>query len=125
MLLLCAGLALACWTVTLFMRFGQGTPAPWNPPRKLVVRGPYRYIRNPMITSVMFMLLAEALLYRSWPLAGWLIIFFLANAIYFPLVEEKGLSKRFGDAYLQYKAHVPRWFPRIASWTPPSENHEH
>jgi len=124
-LLLCAGLTLAVWTVTLFMHFGQGTPAPWDPPKKLVVRGPYRYVRNPMITSVMFMLLAEALLFRSWPLAGWLIIFFLANAIYFPLVEERGLKKRFGEDYLQYQANVPRWFPRMMSWTPPPENHEH
>jgi len=120
--MLCLGLALAAWTVRLFLHFGEGTPAPWNPPKKLVVRGPYCYVRNPMITSVMFMLLAEALLFRSWPLAGWLIIFFLINAIYFPLVEEKGLTKRFGDDYLQYKAHVPRWFPRIMSWSPPSGN---
>jgi len=121
-LLLCAGLVLACWTVTLFMRFGQGTPAPWDPPKKLVVRGPYRHVRNPMITSVMFMLTAESLLFRSWPLAAWLLFAFLANAIYFPLVEEKGLAKRFGDAYLQYKAHVPRWLPRVTPWTPPSGN---
>jgi len=122
LILLCTGLVLAFWTARLFLTYGEGTPAPWNPPKKLVVRGPYCYVRNPMITSVMFMLLAEALLFRSWPLAGWLIIFFLINAIYFPLVEEKGLTKRFGDDYLQYKAHVPRWFPRIMSWSPPSGN---
>ncbi|MDQ6959175.1 MAG: isoprenylcysteine carboxylmethyltransferase family protein [Mariprofundaceae bacterium] len=119
------GLVLAFWTTRLLLTCGEGTPAPWDPPKKLVVRGPYRYVRNPMITSVMFMLLAEALLFRSWPLAGWLIIFFLANAIYFPLVEERGLKKRFGEDYLQYQANVPRWFPRLMSWTPPPENHEH
>ena len=124
-LLLCAGLTLAGWTVTLFMRFGQGTPAPWDPPKKLVIRGPYRYVRNPMITSVLVMLLAEALLFRSWPLAVWLISFFLINAIYFPLVEEKGLEKRFGGDYLTYKGHVPRWFPRMTPWVLPPENHEH
>jgi len=107
------------------MRFGQGTPAPWNPPKKLVVRGPYRHVRNPMITSVLFVLLAEALLLRSWPLAGWLIIFFLANAIYFPLVEERGLVRRFGEDYLQYKRHVPRWLPKVTPWTLPSGNHGH
>jgi len=120
--MLCLGLALAAWTVRLFLHFGEGTPAPWDPPKKLVVRGPYRHVRNPMITSVLFMLTAEALLLRSWPLAGWLIIFFLANAIYFPLVEEKGLEKRFGDDYLEYKCHVPRWLPRVTPWTPLSGN---
>jgi len=118
-ILLCVGMALAGWTVSLFMRFGQGTPAPWDPPKKLVVRGPYRYVRNPMIASVLFMLLAEALLLRSWALAGWLISFFLINMLYFPLVEEKVLEKRFGDDYLTYKAHVPRWVPRMTPWRPP------
>lgn len=117
-LLFCTGLALAFWTVRLFIHVGQGTPAPWDPPKRLVVRGPYRYVRNPMITSVMLMLLAEALLFRSWPLAAWLTGFFLINALYFPLVEEKGLEKRFGNDYLAYKRHVPRWFPRMTPWTP-------
>jgi len=119
MLLLCSGLLLAYRTVTLFMRFGKGTPAPWNPPKRLMVCGPYRYVRNPMIISVLLVLTAEVLLFRSWPLAGWLLIFFLANAIYFPLVEERGLENRFGEEYLQYKHHVPRWLPRTTPWTPP------
>jgi len=120
--MLCTGLALAAWTVRLFLHFGEGTPAPWDPPKKLVVRGPYRHVRNPMITSVLVMLAAEALIFRSWPLAGWLLFAFSANAVYFPLVEERGLKKRFGDAYLQYKRHVPRWLPRLGPWTPPSGN---
>jgi len=111
-------LGLAIWTVRLFMKFGNGTPAPWNPPQKLVIRGPYRHVRNPMITGVLFMLLAEAMLFQSWPLATWMGIFFMGNAIYFPLVEEKGLEKRFGDDYRTYKAHVPRWIPRLRPWIP-------
>lgn len=71
----CLGLALAFWTVSLFTKFGQGTPAPWDPPQKLVVRGPYRYVRNPMITSVLFMLTAESLLLQSWPIFLWLLTF--------------------------------------------------
>ncbi len=109
----CIGLGLAVWTVTIFMKFGKGTPAPWEPPQKLVIRGPYRHVRNPMITGVLFMLLAEAMLFQSWPLALWMGIFFVGNAIYFPLVEEKGLEKRFGDDYRRYKANVPRWIPRL------------
>jgi protein-S-isoprenylcysteine O-methyltransferase Ste14 len=111
------GLALAAWTVRLFAVEGQGTPAPWDPPRKFVVAGPYRYVRNPMITSVLAMIAAEALVLRAWPLAGWMAVFFVANAVYFPLVEEKGLERRFGDDYRRYKANVPRWIPRLTPWT--------
>ncbi len=110
------GLALAAWTVRLFARFGDGTPAPWNPPERLVVRGPYRHVRNPMITAVLLMLAGEALMLRSWPLAGWMVLFFAVNAVYFPLSEEKGLEGRFGDDYRAYKAHVPRWIPRLRPW---------
>jgi len=110
------GFALCVWTLNLFTKCGDGTPAPWDPPRKLVIIGPYRYSRNPMITGALLVLLAEALLFHSWPIAAWMILFFVGNAIYFPLVEEKGLEKRFGDEYLKYKARVPRWIPRLRPW---------
>ena len=113
-----AGLGLAVRTVKLFMTFGEGTPAPWDPPQILVIQGPYRYVRNPMITSALLMLLAETMLFQSWPLALWMGIFFAGNAIYFPLAEEKGLEKRFGEDYRIYKAHVPRWIPRRQPWQP-------
>jgi len=100
----------------LFTKYGEGTPAPWDPPRKLVIIGPYRYVRNPMITGVLLVLLAEALLFGSWLIAGWMLLFLLGNVIYFPFVEEKGLEKRFGDEYLKYKARVPRWIPRLTPW---------
>jgi protein-S-isoprenylcysteine O-methyltransferase Ste14 len=113
------GLALAVWTCRLFVTKGEGTPAPWDPPQKLVVRGPYRHVRNPMIVGVLFLLGAQAVLFTSWALAGWLLVFFLANALYLPLIEEKGLERRFGEQYLQYKANVPRWVPRIRPWRHP------
>ncbi len=111
-----AGLVFAVWTASLFLSVGEGTPAPWDPPRKLVVRGPYRHVRNPMITSVLAMLAAEAVAFRSWPLAAWLVVFFAANAVYFPLSEEPGLARRFGEDYARYKAKVPRWLPRLKPW---------
>lgn len=114
-----AGIALSVWTALLFLRVGQGTPAPWEPPQKLVVRGPYRFVRNPMITGVLLILLGEAVLFGSWPVAVWMLVFFTANAMYFPLVEEKGLQKRFGDEYEAYKANVPRWIPRLKPWNRP------
>ena len=115
-LLLAAGLTLAAWTMTLFHRIGKGTAAPWNPPKKLVVVGPYRYMRNPMLTSVFAMLIAEILLTGSWTVGVWFAIFLCANMLYFPLVEEKDLLRRFGADYATYKANVPRYIPRLTPW---------
>jgi protein-S-isoprenylcysteine O-methyltransferase Ste14 len=115
------GLALSGWTFALFIRVGKGTPAPWNPPKRLVIQGPYCYVRNPMITGVLLMLLAEAILFQSLPIATWMTVFFIGNAIYFPLIEEKGLEKRFGDEYREYKSHVPRWIPQLRAWKQPND----
>jgi protein-S-isoprenylcysteine O-methyltransferase Ste14 len=115
-LLAAAGVALGAWTASLFARFGKGTAAPWDPPRRLVVRGPYRHVRNPMITGVILILAAEALVFCSWTLAAWCGAFALANALYMPLVEEKRLVRRFGEAYERYHANVPRWLPRLKPW---------
>ncbi len=111
-----SSLTLIIWTVTLFMKFGKGTPAPWDPPQRLVIRGPYRFVRNPMILGVLFFLLAESIFFESWLLFGWMIIFFIGNAIYFPLVEERGLEERFGRDYRRYKEQVPGWIPRLKPW---------
>jgi protein-S-isoprenylcysteine O-methyltransferase Ste14 len=115
------GLGLCVWTVRIFKDFGRGTPAPWDPPENLVIRGPYRHVRNPMIIGVLLLLTAEAILLQSWPIAMWTIAFFIGNALYFPLVEEKGLERRFGRDYRFYKAHVPRWIPRLRPWKPSGE----
>jgi protein-S-isoprenylcysteine O-methyltransferase Ste14 len=88
------GLILQIWTISLFAKRGRGTLAPWEPPKRLVVEGPYRHVRNPMITGVLLILLGEALVFQSWPIAAWMVIFFIINAIYFPLVEEKISKKR-------------------------------
>jgi len=110
------GLTLMVRTVALFARRGKGTPAPWDPPRRLVVEGVYRHVRNPMISGVICVLLAEALAFWSWPLAAWAAVFIAANTLYIPLIGEPGLEKRFGEAYRIYKANVPRWVPRLKPW---------
>lgn len=107
------GLTLAIWTSALFVKVGEGTPAPWDPPKRLVIRGPYRHIRNPMILGVLLMLSAESLFFGSWPILLWTLLFFAGNTIYFKYSEEPGLVKRYGDDYLAYKKHVRRWLPRI------------
>jgi len=99
--MLCFGVFMGAWTARLFVTIGQGTPAPWDPPQNLVVRGPYRHVRNPMISSVLLMLLGEALVLSSWPVGWWGITFFALNSVYFPPFEEKGLERRFGDEDLQ------------------------
>jgi protein-S-isoprenylcysteine O-methyltransferase Ste14 len=111
------GLLLMYWTISLFAGFGEGTLAPWDPPRRLVVRGVYRRVRNPMLSGVFFLLLGEATLLGSPPLFVWFLVVFAVNALYIPLVEEPDLSQRFGEEYLAYKRNVPRWVPRLSPWT--------
>ena len=115
-MLLAAGGILSVKTVGLFTTFGEGTPAPWDPPQKLVIRGPYSYVRNPMITGVILILFGESILFNSWLVFLWTLVFLVGNMIYFPYVEEKGLVARFGDAYREYRDQVPRWVPRFRRW---------
>ncbi len=114
--LLLVGISLAVVTVRLQLTLGKGTPAPWDPPKELVVAGPYQYVRNPMITGVLILLTSEWLILGFWPIVWWMFLFLVMNMVYFPLFEEKDLEKRFGEEYLEYKRNVPRWFPRISPW---------
>jgi protein-S-isoprenylcysteine O-methyltransferase Ste14 len=104
-----------------FATEGQGTLAPWDPPRRLVVRGPYRYVRNPMIAGVVLVLFGEALLLLSRPHLTWALVFWGINSLYIPLLEEPLLAQRFGAAYREYCAHVRRIFPRLTPWDPEAE----
>lgn len=119
--LIALGISLLAWTVWLFHTTGKGTLAPFDPPKRLVVRGPYRHVRNPMITGVVSILFGEALALRSPGLLIWAATFLLFNVIYFPLVEEPGLSKRFGPSYDEYRRSVPRWLPRARAWSQPAD----
>lgn len=110
------GIVLFVATVFLFATLGRGTLAPWDPPARLVVAGPYRYVRNPMIAGVIFLIASEALFFRSFALAEWAALFFLINAIYFPLFEEPQLEARFGEEYRRYKRNVRRFIPRLRPW---------
>jgi len=119
-----SGLAVAAVGLLLFgsslRRFaveGKGTLAPWDPPRRLVVHGPYRHVRNPMISGVLFLLAGEGLLLLSRVHVVWALIFAALNATYIPLYEEPRLKRRFGVAYEKYSRHVPRFVPRLRPWT--------
>jgi protein-S-isoprenylcysteine O-methyltransferase Ste14 len=115
---LAVGLGLFCASLYNLVTHGRGTLAPWDPPRQLVVRGPYRFVRNPMISGVIFVLFGEALVSRSLPHAAWAAAFLVLNAIYIPLVEEPQLEARFGEPYSRYRRHVARFLPRLRPWSP-------
>ena len=100
------------WTVALFFGVGRGTLAPWDPPQRLVVRGPYRHVRNPMISGVLAVLLGEAALFGSWAVLAWWGVVFAVNAAWFVVFEEPDLRDRFGADYDAYAARTPRWIPR-------------
>jgi protein-S-isoprenylcysteine O-methyltransferase Ste14 len=115
--LIAFGLRLWWETIRLFVDVGRGTLAPWDPPRQFVVRGPYRRVRNPMISSLGFILLGEAALLGSGSILVWFAGFAVVNATYIPLVEEPGLRRRFGEQYERYRRAVPRWIPRRSPWS--------
>jgi protein-S-isoprenylcysteine O-methyltransferase Ste14 len=110
------GLVLMATTIALFHRVGIGTLAPWNPTGRLVVRGVYRHVRNPMISGVLCILLGETLIFDSFPLLVWFSVFLAVNLTYIPLVEEPSLERRFGREYELFKLNVPRWIPRVRPW---------
>lgn len=114
----CIGIELVLFgaTVYLLATRGRGTLAPWNPTSRLVVEGAYLHVRNPMISSVLAILLGESLAGASLPLFLWLLMFAAINMVYIPLFEEPGLLGRFGPDYDEYRRHVPRWIPRLRPW---------
>lgn len=113
------GFMLFAWTVGLFARRGRGTLAPWDPTKQLVATGPYRHVRNPMISGVLLMLVGEAVFWGSRSIATWALVFLIVNHVYFIVSEEPGLEQRFGEPYRTYKAQVPRWVPRLRPWHGP------
>ena len=112
-ILLVLGFALMVWCWSEFARRGRGTPAPFDPPRRLVIAGPYRYVRNPMYVAGMLVILGQAALYRSMPLVGYAVVFLAATFAFVVGYEEQTLARRFGSEYAAYRAGVRRWIPRL------------
>lgn len=120
--LILIGLFILIQTIKAFVSIGRGTLAPWDSPEKLVVSGMYCYVRNPMISGVVIIILGESLVFSSKSIFDWCAIFFVFNMLYFVFIEEPQLTKKFGNKYVQYKKNVPRWIPRFFPWKPES-NH--
>ncbi|MFI5056801.1 MAG: methyltransferase family protein [Candidatus Acidiferrales bacterium] len=104
--------ACAFWSFALR---GKGTPAIFDPPKKLVEEGPYRIVRNPMYWSVTFVMLGEGLVFHSLALAEVALAFFIGTNLFVLFYEEPVLRRKFGAEYEVYCRRVPRWLPRFKS----------
>ncbi len=106
------GAALYLWCLWLFATVGRGTPGPWDAPRRFVAVGPYRWVRNPIYISALFVIVGEAWLFLSLPL----LVYAGAAALFVHLFvigyEEPALRRRYGETYVDYLRTVPRWIPR-------------
>jgi protein-S-isoprenylcysteine O-methyltransferase Ste14 len=117
--LLALGLGLLLWCVRDFYVAGRGTLAPWSPPRRLVVVGLYRVVRNPMYVAVLMVVLGWSLAFTAALLAVYALA--LATAFHLRVVghEEPWLRRQFGADWIAYAATVPRWLPRLPDLTRP------
>jgi protein-S-isoprenylcysteine O-methyltransferase Ste14 len=107
-----AGLMLAVWCVLTFAVVGRGTPLPFDPPRRLVLIGPYQFVRNPMAIGVGLALVGVALFYGSVAFLASVALFMLAIHAMVTLYEEPTLRRTFGVDYATYCEKVNRWLPR-------------
>lgn len=106
------GAAVALWCIFAFATIGRGTPASFDPPRRLVIRGPYRFVRNLMYLGAGLALASVALFYESAPLLGYAAFFFLATHIFVVFYEEPTLRRTFGQEYEAFCRQVSRWWPK-------------
>lgn len=107
-----AGAALAVWCIFTFVFVGRGTPAPFDPPRRLVIRGPYRFVRNPMYIGAAIAVAGAALFYQSLALLEYAAVFLLLTGVFVLAYEEPTLRRLFGHDYDMYCENVGRWWPR-------------
>jgi protein-S-isoprenylcysteine O-methyltransferase Ste14 len=110
------GILWSGWSLTLA---GKGTPAPFDPPKEFVVRGLYRFVRNPMYGSDLLVLLGESLLFESVVLLLYAVVMLCGFHLFVVLYEEPTLKRQFGQSYEWYHKSVPRWIPYPGSSSRP------
>jgi protein-S-isoprenylcysteine O-methyltransferase Ste14 len=110
--LLAPGVIIIAWCFIDFIRRGRGTPAPYDPPRRLVVAGLYRWVRNPQYVGVILIALGEAILSGRSILFGYAALLAVGYHLFVTFYEEPTLRMNFGDDYVRYCAGVSRWLPR-------------
>ena len=121
-LLFSAGLLVALRCAMDFVFRGYGTPAPIDPPKELVVQGLYRYTHNPMYLGILMILQGEAWAFWCSAQLLYAIVLWICFHLFVVFYEEPILLRRFGDAYRQYRASVPRWWVRWKPYSPPGES---
>ena len=107
------GWTVMLWCFWIFIADGRGTPAPIDPPKELVVVGPYRFVRNPMYAAGLAALLGWILWSPSLSLVLAFFLFLLATHLFVTLFEEPTLKRTFGAAYEDYCERIPRWIPKL------------
>jgi protein-S-isoprenylcysteine O-methyltransferase Ste14 len=108
-----AGMLIALSCIFTFVFVGRGTPAPFDPPRRLVVRGAYRFVRNPMYIGAGLALTGAALFYQAVSLLIYAGVFLLVSHLFVTLYEEPTLAATFGADYEAYCHRVRRWLPGV------------
>jgi protein-S-isoprenylcysteine O-methyltransferase Ste14 len=109
--MIAVGVAVTVWSVVHFLKV-KGTPVPFNPPPKVVKTGPYRYVRNPMLTGVFLFLFGVGFYINSFSLMFFFTpLFVLVNVWELKKIEEPELMKRLGDEYIEYRRHTPMFIP--------------
>jgi len=106
------GVSVYTWCLWDFASFGRGTPAPLDAPRKLVIRGLYRFVRNPMYLGVLTVILGWAAFFEAVSLALYAVVVFACFHTVIRLYEEPHLRREYGDEYVAYSARAGRWLPR-------------
>lgn len=107
------GTVILLWSFWNFLVQGRGTPAPVDPPKKLVATGFYRYVRNPMYVGVLAVIIGHFLWFGYWYLLIYALVVFIAFNTFITYYEEPSLRRKFGAAYENYLKRVPRWIPRL------------
>jgi len=115
-ILIVIGGLLCGWCVLAFALRGLGTPAPWDPPRRLVVTGLYRFVRNPMYVGMGIVMIGEAILIGRVEMIYLALFALFAVSLFIVLYEEPTLRSKFGEEYLEYCRHVRRWIPRLTPY---------
>jgi protein-S-isoprenylcysteine O-methyltransferase Ste14 len=113
------GGAIAGWCAFEFAWSGRGTPAPFDPPRRLVVSGLYRFVRNPMYVGMGIILIGEAWLTVRIEFIYETLILLAVVSAFVIVYEEPALRSKFGDDYIGYCRNVRRWIPRLTPWYSP------
>jgi protein-S-isoprenylcysteine O-methyltransferase Ste14 len=119
------GAPMYLWCLWDFATYGRGTPLPLDPPKRLVIRGLYRWVRNPMYVTVLIVILGWSLFFQSIEVAAYGLVVFALCHTFILVYEEPHLRRVFGPEYEAYRARVGRWIPRPprTTTTEPVSNH--